>query len=602
MIMDRDSIEGHASTDTGREAREAARESQSATRARLRILMDVASISQRDMASRSGVPQATLSRFLSGSAVSLMHLERIRTALEHQAEGPPGGRGGEIGAEGIRWACRHVAAMRDTDMLPRPPEYALLARSAPDILAALGAIDIAAHQARAPRRFLAPKLGGGFRAVTQLEPVDTLLYAALVHQLAPVVEAGRAPVTQVFSFRANPDPVDGHLWRADLGWREFVEVSGTLSTEFDRTHVLVADISDCYGQIAPDSVREALEDLGITAERANCVSRLLLSIAGPRGRGLPVGPHPSALLAEAVLGRVDEHLKREGRPWVRYVDDIRIFCSSLRDARRAWLALASFVTERLGLGLNDTKTRILTRSEFQDGKAEADYGEMIDVRAFDQAGDLAASIQDEQADNASQHIHSGHALRSALLLPGARGLRRARTVLARAEAGELDRLLDDATLTRLVPVLRSLCLYLLKPFRERTRGSLARRLLYLAQTSEWADIPFVRLWIAEVLATRFAPELQGELDGLLTRSSLRGVGLGPAAILAVTRNDREWVRQQDREWESLPSWDQRAVISAARILTDAERERWAQRAEHHGSRDPLLVALAHDLRRGDSDG
>jgi hypothetical protein len=133
--------------------------------------------------------------------------------------------------------------------------------------------------------------------------------------------------------------------------------------------------------------------------------------------------------------------------------------------------------------------------------------------------------------------------------------------------------------------------------RKLVGDELAARLLWLAEESEWASVPFVRLWVAEVLATRFPESGEGALDAFLLRAR-DDVGLGAAAVLATSRGDREWVRSHEKGWENLSSWDRRAVLSAAKVLTAHERERWAQRAEESPARDPLLVALAHEVRRG----
>lgn len=581
MFMSRDSDLGHST------------ESDSLLRSRLRLFLEVTEISQREFAARSLVPQAAVSRFLAGASLGEANAARVLTSMSTLSA--PTVEGGSSFADQVAWACRNVEVMRDTDVLPCPREFALLSRTSVPILAALGAVDLASHAPRTPRTFVAPKMTGGFRTVTQLDPTDTLLYSAAVHAIAPAIEASRAPTDQVFSFRLAARE-DGYLWRTELGWVDFVARAKVLSEEETCSYVLVADISDFYGQIGISTVGEALEDAGVSTTWAKNIGNMLVSYAGRRGRGLPIGPHPSALLAEAVLGRVDRHLLRNGRPFVRYVDDIRIFCGSLRDARAAWHDLASFLAERLGLGLNDAKTRIDTAQDFAANEDTAVYADPEEFPLPEAAEDASAPPASNFWARALHEIHRREFAQA--LDPGEGSLRRVRRILRRAPATSLDdMLLDQAVLVRLVPVMRELSLYLLKPRGATSGEQLAPCLIWLAEESEWADIPFVRLWVAEVLSARFAGVAVGRLEAFLRRAR-PDIGLSAAAVLAVSRGDREWVRSHEKDWENLSPWDRRAVCSAVGVLTDIERERWAHRAEENPARDPLLIALAHEIRAG----
>jgi transcriptional regulator with XRE-family HTH domain len=556
-------------------------------RARARLYMEVSGTTQRELAGRTGVPQATLSRFLGGASISAAHAARLQRGIDVGAHAPTAGDA--VGGDEVLWAMRHVAFMRDTDVFPRPPEFELLATTPVPVLSALGAVDLATHTPRTARTALAPKATTGFRLVSQLDPLDTLLYAGAVHAVAPQIEAVRAPETEVFSYRAEPDE-NGALWKNDVRWSGFVARGKELAAQDGCRTVLVADIADCYGQVAIPTVMEALEDAGVGAVRTATIGRLLDRFAGRRGRGLPVGPHPSALLAELVLNRVDDQLRRAGRPFVRYVDDIRIFCRDERDARAAWHDLAAFLPDRLGLSLNDAKSRIVTSDTFveqedqalyddpEEGEPDEDEG-LEDMPRSGSWGDIRRVLDDQQ-------------VRQALADGSVRRLRRA---VRGAIATSLDDLLlNREHLVRMVPIFRDLCLHLLQQRPKGSGAEVAQNLLWLATESTWADVGFVRLWVAEVLCTRFFRVLGPELDAFLVRSRTYGIGLAAAATLAVNREDREWVRSCEREWDHLDPWDRRAVLSATRILSDRERDRWASRAEE--TRDPLLVALAHQVR------
>jgi hypothetical protein len=111
----------------------------------------------------------------------------------------------------------------------------------------------------------------------------------------------------------------------------------------------VADVRDCYGSISPETIASLL---GPDASHAVA----LLRHVHERGvRGLPIGPEPSAVLANAVLGEMDRAIRRTGIRHVRWVDDV-VLWGARPDVRRALCALDD-VTGRMGLSLHEGKTR-----------------------------------------------------------------------------------------------------------------------------------------------------------------------------------------------------------------------------------------------------
>ena len=120
--------------------------------------------------------------------------------------------------------------------------------------------------------------------------------------------------------------------------------------------VMMIDVLDCYGSIRPRTVESALRRLR-RGDVAGVV-RLLGRFEDAGVRGLPVGPDPSAILANAVLFGVDRALDRAGVRYVRWVDDVALASSDEASAGRA-LAAAIEALDALGLALNDRKTRVL---------------------------------------------------------------------------------------------------------------------------------------------------------------------------------------------------------------------------------------------------
>jgi hypothetical protein len=135
-------------------------------------------------------------------------------------------------------------------------------------------------------------------------------------------------------------------------WRREVERLATAPV------LVVTDVRDCFGSIAPDAVVERLLRIGAPPPAADELGAVLHGFAEVGVRGLPVGPAPSAILANAVLVALDEVLRARGLPHVRWVDDV-VFAAP--DARAAHAAIGALrrVAGELGLALHEGKTVVL---------------------------------------------------------------------------------------------------------------------------------------------------------------------------------------------------------------------------------------------------
>ncbi|WP_149873107.1 RNA-directed DNA polymerase, partial [Salmonella enterica] len=91
---------------------------------------------------------------------------------------------------------------------------------------------------------------------------------------------------------------------------------------------------------------------------------LLESTTAGVSRGVPVGPHPIHLIAEATLIPVDNSLNSAGYKFIRYADDILIFCKSEKKAKFALSNLATILDRQQRLTLQRHKTKILKPVEF----------------------------------------------------------------------------------------------------------------------------------------------------------------------------------------------------------------------------------------------
>jgi hypothetical protein len=194
------------------------------------------------------------------------------------------------------------------------------------------------------------KPGGGLRWITRLDPAGDVEYRQAVRPLAGRIERALGP--EVFAIRTRPAPGG---WRptpwgpARAAWRRTLR--NVIDGATRGTAFAVADVRDCYGSISPETVHALL---GPEAAHAVAFLRRLQEGAV---RGLPVGPDPSAILANAVLSEMDRAIRGTGARHLRWVDDI-VLWGSRADVGHTLSALDD-VAARMGLALHQDKTRFL---------------------------------------------------------------------------------------------------------------------------------------------------------------------------------------------------------------------------------------------------
>ena len=130
------------------------------------------------------------------------------------------------------------------------------------------------------RRSLTPKHKYGFRLSTQLDPLDTLVYLALVHEIGEDIESKRIPAERnvSFSYRFNPDE-DGRMFDSEINYGSFLnycnlkvdELMGDDSIEY----VVVADIADFFPRLYLHPLENALSACTTKTNHARAIKRLL---------------------------------------------------------------------------------------------------------------------------------------------------------------------------------------------------------------------------------------------------------------------------------------------------------------------------------------
>ena len=198
------------------------------------------------------------------------------------------------------------------------------------------------------------KPGGGTRLLTRLGERDRWRFDRAVAGVVPAVERGLDGGVMANRARVRTQGVELQSWSSARRrfQREIALAAGSSRAAF------VGDVLECYGSIRAAAVERALADLGAPHDDVARVCGLLRSFEERGVPGLPVGPAPSAVLANAVLAQLDRALREAaGGPVFRWVDDVVAFTSGRVGAERTADAFHRAL-EDLGLVAHPLKCRL----------------------------------------------------------------------------------------------------------------------------------------------------------------------------------------------------------------------------------------------------
>ncbi len=417
--------------------------------------------------------------------------------------------------DSLEWALAHVIRFGDTDVFPVPFEYAAIGHDWANVKAHLASADVLQWTTRPQRILLSPKARNGFRVITQLDPLDFLVFSALVKELAIDLETRRIPLAQsrVFSYRAVP-LANGQLFDPNVGYRQFLDVCrdklrGNPANQF----VAVTDISDFYARIYHHRLENALQTATTRGNHVRAVMRLLSGWNGTETFGIPIGGAPSRLLAEITLADVDEALLAAGIDFIRFNDDYRIFGDSYERCYRAITFLAETLYRNHGLNLQPQKTEVLAAAQFSDKylvtpldrELNSLHARFEGLAAELGLNDWYESIEYDDLDDEQQEAIDSLNLQELFreeLQEDEPELPIIRFILRRLSQLGDDSLVDDIffALDKLHPALPDICRYVqsLRHLNAEERSALGARMLNLLNGSVVSELPYHRMWILDL--------------------------------------------------------------------------------------------------------
>jgi hypothetical protein len=520
----------------------------------------------------------------------------------------------------LDWALTHVSRYCDNDFFPAMFEFEALAASWDEVRMHLLAVDLNSHSPRPPVVRFAPKLNGAFRILHRLDPVDALIYTALVREIHEKIcgSPGSLGTAALHPFRVEAS-ADGSFFAARNSWQQHTERLETLAAKYQAAGpqetggwVFMADIHDFFGNIQIRRLVQGLLKSGaIDADLGNAFGRFLSAICTGAGRGIPAGPGASRVLAELLFADIDQKILNHTPDFTRWGDDLRMFFRTREEAAAALEDLAAYLHAAHELRFASSKTRIVPVDEFcahhfrrlpeesiDAGPAEirlsgfvgqnphALHYHWMSVQAPEPMN-VHLTLQSLPEHQEVGRVYTVHFNRAVEQNPP--DLFSLRRILRKASAYRIDALLPGVlgSFDKLAPVVREMAIYLRSVLDKENVQSYAKE-IRTAWERRLHSSSYLNEWMADV----FTNPAFNEIDVPAHYSEL--VDIRSKALIARRKSDRDWVRRHAAQLDAFDLWDRRAVLFACSILPEGERAEVARKALARGGITERAVARQID--------
>jgi len=269
-------------------------------------------------------------------------------------------------------ALRRVIHDTETDFIFAPHLTAIYHRAAESLHASLRSmLQSGTFAPRLPLYLEVPKKSGFSRPGAILWPHDRLAYQAIVDLIAPTAERA-LDRSQVFSSRLLADDPQGFMfWPASEAYEGFKRHTIAHSISGDFAFVLNADVAAYFERLNQHVLINLLSSVGCNHSAVMFLERLLSLFTQKDSHGLLQGLAPSDFLGTFFLLPIDSAHRMHQLTLLRYVDDIRIFFTTEREAQLHLQALTSLLRKD-GMSMNESKSQILEVSRFIREETEVD--------------------------------------------------------------------------------------------------------------------------------------------------------------------------------------------------------------------------------------
>lgn len=479
----------------------------------------------------------------------------------------------------LEWALLHVSNYYDSDFFPRLFEFDAIKRDWVNIKPYLLALDLDSYAPKNPVISLAPKPNGTYRVVHQLDPIDSLIFTALLYENSSLIESYRIPEARKIacSYRIKPDTNGSFFDSGNIGYLDFLEKAEELTKKFTSGVVLICDIVDFYNQIYLHRVNNVLSEAGSKAGKV--IESFLAGLNTNISRGVPVGPAPSILIAEAIMGDIDKKILSYTDSFTRYVDDIYIFFKTEYAANYFLHELTKYLYSTHRLVLSSDKTNLVTIGTFKrkylkeesrvekqaiheklEELGEGEYPSPEEVKEFD-------DLEDPEKFKIRSEVYSE--LFEKAVSFGIIDLGLMRHILRQAGKYKVRRLIPKIfqRFDTLLPVIREVVIYFERVLSERIVTRYEEDFKALLE-NPYLKLPYINMWIY----TLFQNEHFNSIDLKIDYSKI--FRIREQALIAKREKNLTWLKDIKDGLDTLGVWERRSVIFSSIILSEDEVKHW----------------------------
>lgn len=494
-----------------------------------------------------------------------------------------------VAEDSLDWALAHAERYGDADIFPAPFEIRAIRSGWDSLRISLASQDLDTRPVGILRRCMAPKGRFSYRVATQLDPLDLLLYTALVYEIGSDLEAFRVPASEqiVHSFRFAPSDV-GRMFDPSYNYGTFLQRCRALADEGSFGHVVIADIADFFPRIYFHRIESTLQLATTKNDQSRALLKMLKGWNDRVSYGIPVGPSASRLIAEATIHDVDQCLLAEGATYCRYSDDFRIFCGSKSEAYSKLETLAALLYENHGLSLQPSKTEILPVEQFKRKYLQTPqtielqslrerFWEIVEqLELEDPYGEIDYDDLDEETRTEIDSLNLSELLEN-LLSQESIDIGLFRFILRRL--GQLNQSVGVEAVLKAIekcyPAVPSIVTYLgaLSSLETDEKQRIGQQLVGLLEDSLISQLPYNRCWLLSLFSDS---DQWGQASAFPRLHSMYPDPFSQRAlILAMGRAKQQyWFRRMRSDVMQLSPWSRRAFLAASSCMAPDEVRHW----------------------------